>query len=93
MVSAYGVTHPGHVRKVNEDNCLSDPDLGLFIVADGMGGHNAGEVASELAVETVATFMRRTHEGDDVTWPYGIDKRLSFHANRLLTSPPIPRTT
>jgi len=86
MVTAYGVTHPGHVRKVNEDNCLSDPELGLFVVADGMGGHNAGEVASELAVETVATFMRRTHEGDDVTWPYGIDKRLSFHANRLLTA-------
>lgn len=86
MVTAYGVTHPGRVRKANEDNCLSDPELGLFIVADGMGGHNAGEVASELAVETIATFMRRTHEGDDVTWPYGIDTKLSFHANRLITA-------
>jgi protein phosphatase len=86
QLTAHGVSHPGRVRKANEDRCDLDMGLGVFIVADGMGGHNAGEVASELAVETIMSFMRRTQEGDDVTWPYGIDKKLSFHANRLMTA-------
>jgi protein phosphatase len=46
-------THPGQKRDNNEDNLLILPDQGLFLVADGMGGHNAGEVASAMAVETV----------------------------------------
>lgn len=86
MLTAHGVSHTGRVRKANEDRCQADVDLGMFVVADGMGGHNAGEVASELAVETIMSFMRRTHEGDDVTWPYGIDRNLTFHANRLMTA-------
>lgn len=86
MVKAHGVSHPGRVRKANEDRCELDINLGVFVVADGMGGHNAGEVASGLAVETIMTFMRRTQEGDDVTWPYGIDRNLTFHANRLTTA-------
>lgn len=86
MLTAHGVTHPGHVRKANEDCLAIDLDLGLFIVADGMGGHNAGEVASQLATESILSFMRRTQQGDDVTWPYGIDRNLSFHANRLVTA-------
>lgn len=86
VLTAHGVSHPGRVRKANEDRCELDLGLGVFVVADGMGGHNAGEVASELAVETIMSFMRRTQEGDDVTWPYGIDRNLSFHANRLMTA-------
>ena len=86
MLTAHGVSHPGRVRKSNEDRCDSDLALGIFVVADGMGGHNAGEVASALAVETIMTFMRRSQDGHDVTWPYGIDTKLSFHANRLMTA-------
>ena len=48
------ITDPGMVRGNNEDNYLVLPDQGLFIVADGMGGHNAGEVASQIAVDTLA---------------------------------------
>ena len=44
-------THVGLKRKINEDNLLVRPDMGLFVVADGMGGHQAGEVASGLIVE------------------------------------------
>src|SRR5215510_5861454 len=55
-LAAHGVTHPGR-RLTNEDSLLVDPARGLFIVADGMGGHNAGEVASDLAVKTIAKFL------------------------------------
>jgi protein phosphatase len=51
-LAAYGVTHQGR-RSTNEDAWLVDLDLGLLVVADGMGGHNAGEVASALAVNAI----------------------------------------
>src|SRR5437660_1222821 len=86
MLTAHGVTHQGRVRKVNEDSCFADVELGLFVVADGMGGHNAGEVASTLAVEAIRRFISRTNDGRDATWPYGIDPDLSFNANRVSTS-------
>ena len=86
MFTAHGASHPGNVRKINEDSFRIDDGLGVFLVADGMGGHNAGEVASEMAVETIMAFLRRTYEGDDVTWPYGIDPKLSFEGNRIMTA-------
>lgn len=52
MTSAHA-THPGLVRQNNEDAIRTDDTLGIYLLADGMGGHNAGEVASALAVETV----------------------------------------
>jgi serine/threonine protein phosphatase PrpC len=86
MVTAHGVTHRGKVRSVNEDSWVGEADLGFFVVADGMGGHNAGEVASQLAVEAIRGFLLLTNGGEAVTWPYGLDPKLSFDANRLLTS-------
>jgi protein phosphatase len=55
-LAAHGVTHPGR-RPTNEDSLLVDLTRGLFIVADGMGGHNAGEVASDIAVKTIGSFL------------------------------------
>lgn len=55
-LAAHGVTHPGR-RSTNEDAFLVDPNRGLFVVADGMGGHNAGEVASSLAVKAIGEFL------------------------------------
>jgi protein phosphatase len=55
-LAAHGVTHPGR-RTTNEDAFLVDPQRGLFVVADGMGGHNAGEVASSLAVKAIGEFL------------------------------------
>jgi len=53
-LEAVGHTHPGWRRAQNEDELAVHPDLGLFIVADGMGGHAAGEIASRMAVATVS---------------------------------------
>jgi len=55
-LAAHGVTHQGR-RPTNEDSFLVDSDRGLFVVADGMGGHNAGEVASSLAVKAIGEFL------------------------------------
>ena len=50
-------THPGRRRASNEDAFCARPDLGLFVVADGMGGHVAGEIASRLAVDTIESVI------------------------------------
>jgi len=55
--AAHGVTHTGR-RPSNEDALLVDPSIGLFVVADGMGGHRAGEIASGLAIDTIRDVMK-----------------------------------
>lgn len=58
MIHSFGISHVGRVRKNNEDRHLEDPALGLYLVADGMGGALAGERASQLAVETIEAQIR-----------------------------------
>jgi protein phosphatase len=83
---SFGATDVGRRRQLNEDNLFFDDGAGLYIVADGMGGHNAGEVASRMAIEAVTAFMRRSCETDKLTWPFGIEPNLSYGSNRLRTA-------
>ena len=86
MIESFGATDLGRARQLNEDSLLVDDEFGLYIVADGMGGHNAGEIASQLAVETVFNFVQRSRGDEDITWPYGVDPKLSINSNRLRTA-------
>src|SRR4051812_36030145 len=52
-------TTKGNVRGHNEDALLDRPDVGLWVVADGMGGHNAGDVASSMIVQALVSFARQ----------------------------------
>jgi len=76
----------GRKRKSNEDSFCVNDEENLYVVADGMGGHAAGEVASWLAVETMEEFIRLTSKNEDTTWPFGIDENLSLNGNRLKTA-------
>ncbi len=82
-VESFGITDIGKKRQKNEDAFFINKDINLFIVADGMGGHAAGEKASQYAVETINHFLVHTQAGEELTWPFGYDINLSLTENRL----------
>ncbi|HOV87177.1 MAG TPA: protein phosphatase 2C domain-containing protein [Syntrophobacteraceae bacterium] len=84
VVESAGLTDVGRKRKANEDSLLVDDDLQLYIVADGVGGRNAGEVASRIVVQTIQDYMKRFKEGGTVEELEDVDHSLSKEANRLL---------
>ena len=85
-LSYAGVTDVGMKRTHNEDNLQLVPEHNLFLVADGMGGHASGEVASAIAIDTIAAFFRDSSDDDDITWPFKEDKAMSLIANTMVNS-------
>src|SRR5205807_6023354 len=84
-VKAYGLTDVGRQRQHNEDTFLVADEAKLFLVADGMGGHAAGEIASKIAVDSISEFIVHTKE-DDGTWPHAYDEHYRRSTNRLMAA-------
>ena len=77
-----GATDVGRKRDHNEDALLIAPRFNLAVVCDGMGGHQAGEVASGIAVETVQRFFELAQD-PNATWPFGYDRQKDEPTNLL----------
>jgi len=82
VLRAYGISDKGRERPTNEDCFAIDEAHRLCVVADGMGGHNAGEVAARLAVDTIVESVREGVSGS----PFGVDPSLSSAGNQLRTA-------
>lgn len=84
-ITAAGLSDVGLQREHNEDTWACHAQYGLYLVADGMGGHQSGEVASGMAAAGMLAFFEAT-EKEDATWPFPIDPNLTLAENRLSAS-------
>jgi serine/threonine protein phosphatase PrpC len=84
-IEVAGETNVGMKRTHNEDNFSIIEESGLYIVADGMGGHASGEIASKMAVEALREFFVATASDPERTWPYKMDRSKGYEENRLIT--------
>lgn len=85
VIRSYGITDVGLLRTHNEDCFETDDHNQVYVVADGMGGHNHGEVASRVAVDSIREFIAQSIDRDG-TLPIGYDANLLQHSNRLKRS-------
>jgi len=86
IVESASITDKGKKRAANEDALILEDALGLYVVADGMGGHRAGDIASRLVVETIGEYIKNSIDNDDCDQTVDFDETLSREANRLLSS-------
>jgi protein phosphatase len=82
-IECAGLTDVGRKREHNEDSLLLSPRHGLVVIADGMGGHEAGEVASNIAITSLERFFDSLDSDPESTWPHRTDPRNDEYANRL----------
>jgi protein phosphatase len=85
-IEVAGETNVGRKRNHNEDNFALMPEFGLYMVADGMGGHASGEVASKMSIDAIHEFLTETADDPEKTWPYKMDRSKGYEENRLITS-------
>ena len=83
MLQAWGVSNRGAVRPTNQDRFAIDENLRLCVIADGLGGHNAGEIAAHTAVDAVLDVVR---DPQQIGWPFGVDPSLSEAGNLIRTA-------
>ena len=76
MIEAYGSSDIGRKRQRNEDSYAVNQEIHLYIVADGMGGHNAGDVASATAVKAIRGILDSNASGKGAQRPFGIDPKI-----------------
>src|SRR5262245_44231925 len=88
MLHAHGSTDRGKGRPTNEDCYGIDQQLRLCVVADGMGGHQAGETAARMAVDTIIEYAANI----TTTWPFGFDDSMSEASNLLRTAVHVANT-
>ncbi len=85
MIDSYGLSDVGLVRKQNQDRILIDESVGLFVVADGMGGHTHGELAAQVALSSIQFYIDSSCDRSfDVSWPFrvqlrSLDRRQTHH--------------
>jgi protein phosphatase len=85
LIESAGITDRGRKRQANEDALFLEDSMGLYVVADGMGGHLAGEVASRMVVETIGDYIRSCQENAENETPIYCNQTLSREANRLMS--------
>lgn len=83
-VEVWCQTDVGKKRAENQDSFLMDPDLGLYVVADGMGGHNGGEVASSMAVESVRNVVLESFQNEVGVMPRDLLQRACATASESI---------
>jgi len=86
MLPSAALSDPGRKRQINEDYFLVNRRHDLYVLADGMGGHAAGEVASQLVAGTIEEFVLLVSESAEITWPFGYSVRMPYEHNVLQTA-------